>query len=112
LDIWNPFVALEYSAGEYCKSWKRLDESTQITWGEDDTSSGEEEWQEVNKGSFKNLVVAKSIPLSISLSPIIPLTSISISPSIRMPLKLEQAAMKALHLPPFQNQFISRETFV
>lgn len=104
-------AALESSAGEYCKSWKRLDEFTQITWGEDDTSSDEEEWQEVNKGRFENLAVAKPIPLSISLSPIIPPTSISIPPSIRMPLKLEQAATKALHLPPFHNQFISRETF-
>jgi hypothetical protein len=104
-------AALESSAGEYCKSWKRLDEFTQITWGEDDTSSDEEEWQEVNKGRFENLAVAKPIPLSISLSPIIPPTSISIPSSIRMPLKLEQAATKALHLPPFHNQFISRETF-
>jgi hypothetical protein len=162
-------AALEYSAGEYCKTWKRLpaskglvksrkktwttflvpeeleegtkalDESTQITWGEDDvvsvdcahvtacvdakyadTSSDKEEWEEVNKGGFENIVFAKAIhqggapaiPLSISLSPIIPLTSISIPPSIRMPLKLEQAAMKALHLPSFQKQFISRETFL
>jgi hypothetical protein len=65
-------AALESSAGEYCKSWKRLDEFTQITWGEDNTSSDEEEWQEVNKGRFENLAVAKSIPLSISLSPMGP----------------------------------------
>jgi hypothetical protein len=104
-------AALESSAGEYCKSGKRVDEFTQITWGEDDTSSDEEEWEEVNKGRFENLAVAKPIPLSISLSPIIPPLSISIPPSIRMPLKLEQAATKALHLPPFHNQFISRETF-